>query len=192
MSTTAKPYGLRPLVAPGRDAMSMCQAIPGGISSGYASAIGLNSPVILGTSGVITIGTTAASLFGSFAGCSYFPTNGLITVVSQNWIASSAYVAGTMIAYIVNDPSAQYAIQSNGSLAQTSIGDQGDVVNPSTVDGLGFSSTSLNSTLAGAGSQKQIRINGLLQTVDNAWGDTYTEVIGSLAQHQYIADKVAV
>jgi hypothetical protein len=56
----------------------------------------------------------------------------------------------------------------------------------------GISTTALNTTLAGAGSQKQFRIVGFGLAPDNAPGDTYTVARVVLAQSQLRAATTAV
>jgi hypothetical protein len=56
----------------------------------------------------------------------------------------------------------------------------------------GLSAQLLNSTVEAGGAQGQFTILELYQAVNNAWSDTYTEVIVKIAQHQYVANKVGI
>ena len=96
-----------------------------------------------------------------------------------------------MIAYIIDDPNQKYKIQANGSLAQTSVGDEADFVNPGSGSGV-WSTAQISTTLAGAGNQAQLRILGLATDVTTAWGDNYTDVVVEIARHQRRANKVAI
>lgn len=193
MSSVAAPYGMNPIRHINGKFLPPPRAIVGGIASGYGSAIYYGSPVILNTNGTLTIGTTAADIIGVFAGCQFVPSaTGLLTP-QKNWVASATYVTGTMVAYVWDDPGIIYQIQSNGSIAATAVGDQADFVNPGSGDAtLGTSTAAISSTLAGAGVQAQLRIVGVGNNINNAWGDAYTEVEVMIARHQYISNKVAV
>jgi hypothetical protein len=86
-----------------------------------------------------------------------------------------------------------YDIQCDGSLAQTAIGDQANFSNiaaGSTTTGL--SAATISSSLAGAGNAAQLRIIGLYNGVDNAWGDAYTTVQVQINQSQYQASVNAI
>jgi hypothetical protein len=128
---------------------------------------------------------------GIFAGCQYEPVGGQPT--NGMWPASTAYVAGTMIAYYYDDPDIVYVTQASGSVAQTAIGDQANCVNPTTGSVYTHLSTSgLSNSLAGASSNAQFRIVGLHELEDNAWGDAFTMVHVKIAQHQFVADRAAI
>jgi hypothetical protein len=188
MSGSSTPFGLQPRFHP--TGLDRAQAFPAGIASGYASNIFQYSPVILATTGVLTIGTTAADILGAFDGVEYTDSNGR-RQFSKMWPAN--LVASEIVAYVWTDPLIVYEIQANGSLAMTSIGDQADFVNPGTGSTVtGGSSAQISTTLAGAGSQGQLRIVGKSLQPDNDWGDTYTIVQVQIARHQYVSNKVAV
>lgn len=187
MSAAATPFGLRPVYHP--SGLDRAQAYYGGIQTGYASSIYQGSPVIMATTGFLTIGTTAADWLGVFAGVEYTDANGR-TQVSKFWPANMA--ATNIIAYVYVDPAIVYEIQSSGSLAQSSIGDQADFVNPGNGNTVpGISTATINSSLAGSGAQGQMRILDFAHYVDNAWGDAYTIVQVQNARSQYVANKVA-
>ncbi len=193
MSSTAAPFGMNPIRMRSGRFMAVPRAIQGGIVSGYGAAIYYGSPVILDTNGTLTIATTNADIMGVFAGCQFVPSATGLMTPQKNWVASATYVAGTMVAYVWDDPDIIYEIQSNGSLAATAVGDQADFVNPGTGSAtLGTSTAAISSTLSGAGVQAQLRIMGLSNKIDNAWGDSYTIVEAMIARHQYVSNKVAV
>lgn len=193
MSSTSAPFGMNPIRMKSGRFMAVPFAIPGGIASAYGSDIYYGSPVILNTNGTLTIATTNADIIGVFAGCQFVPSSTGLMTPQKNWVASATYVAGTMVAYVWNDPDIIYEIQSNGSIAATAVGDQADFVNPGTGNStLGTSTAQISSTLTGVGVQGQLRIEGISNRQDNAWGDAYTIVEASIARHQYVANKVAV
>jgi hypothetical protein len=193
MSSTAAPYGLNPVRHVNGKFLPPPRAITGGIASGYSANIFYGSPVMLNTNGTLTIATTNADIIGVFAGCQFIPSaTGLLTP-QPNWVASATYIAGSMTAYVWDDPGIIYEIQSNGSLAATALGDQADFVNPGNGNStLGTSTAAISSTLSGAGVQAQLRIVGVSNKIDNAWGDSFTQVEVMIARHQYVSNKVAV
>lgn len=184
MSATLAPFGFVPV----NNFAAQSRARPYTIASGYGTAIYKNQPVILNTNGTITVGTAAADLLGIFVGVEYTDATGK-RVVSNYWPASTT--ATNIVAWVVDDPGAEFLVQSDGSIAQTAIGDQADVSNVGN-NGNGMSQATLSATLAGAGAQGQFRIVGFDGSVDNAAGDTYTKVIVRLARHQLVANKVAI
>jgi hypothetical protein len=113
--------------------------------------------------------------------------------VSNYWPASTAYQAGSCIAYFYNDPNIVYEIQADGSLAQTSVGDQADLSNTTAGSNVtGLSQCTLSTTLVGAGNSAQMRIVDLAPLVDNAWGDSYTVVRAVINESQFQATTNAV
>ena len=191
MASVNQPFGMNPIrhlngkFIPNPRAMT--------IASGYGTDIFYGAPVILNTNGTIVAGTTNADIVGVFAGVQFIRNNSSLFEMAPNWTAGTTYVAGTCVAWVWDDPNTIYQIQSNGSLAATSVGDQADFVNPGVGSATtGRSTATISSTLAGAGAQAQLRIVGLDQRIDNAWGDSFTIVEAQIARHQYIANKVAV
>jgi hypothetical protein len=160
-------------------------ALTDGIASAYSTAILKGQPVKYDTNGNIVVAAAGDAFVGAFAGVEWTDTTGRRRV-SNNWPASTAYVTGSCIAYFYNDPNIVYEIQADGSLAQTSIGDEANLSNTtagSTTTGL--SACTLSTTLAGANAQAQMRIVDLAPYVDNAWGDTYTVVRCTIAKFQF-------
>lgn len=193
MSQTSQPYGLMPIENPSGGRVPST-AIPGGIASGYASNIGYFSPVIMSTSGTLTIATTAADIWGIFLGVEFYTQNNILETKSKNWLANSTYNAGTCIAYVCQDPNTQFKIQSNGIIAQTAIGDEADFVSATvgSVNTLGFSTAQISSTLAGAGVQGQLRILNKAYDIGTDWGDPFTDVVVEIARWQTRSNKVAI
>ena len=190
MSTLNAPYGFTPIWHPSGEIRA--RALPNGISAAYGSSILTNQPVLLNDGVLNPVVSGSVDFIGVFAGCSYIPTGGR-PVWSPQWVASTSFVAGSLIAYYYEDPAIIYAVQADGSLAQTSIGDQANITNfadGSTVTGL--SQCTLSSSLVGASSQGQWRIEGLHPVPGNDWGDTYTQVQVTIARSQYVSNKVAI
>lgn len=183
MSATSAPFGLRPAFHP--SGLDRAQALAGGIVSGYASNILKGQPVKYDTNGTIVPAAAGDAFVGAFAGVEFTDTTGRRRV-SNYWPASTAYQTGSCVAYFYNDPNIVYEIQADGSLLQTSIGDEADLSNEtagSTTTGL--SQATLSTSLIGANGEAQMRIVDLAPYPDNAWGDTYVIVRATIAQFQF-------
>ena len=190
MSSSNAPFGLRPSFHP--SGLDRAAALTDGIVSGYASNILKGQPVKLATSGTLQAAAAGDSFLGAFAGFEWTDTTGRRRV-SNYFPANTAYVTGSAIAYYYQDPNIVYDVQADGSLAQTSIGDQADLSNVtagSTTTGL--SQCTLSSTLAGATATAQMKIIGLTPAVDNAWGDAYTVVQVQVNKSQFNASVAAI
>ena len=189
MSATSAPFGLRPAFHP--TGLDRAQALANGITSGYGTAIlkgqavqySPNAGVILP---VLDTTTNSGLVSGAFAGVEWTDTTGRRRV-SNYWPASTAYVAGSCIAYFYNDQQIIYEIQADGSMAQTTLGNEynmNNVTAGSTTTGL--SQCTLNSSsAAGNGGQAQLRVVDLAPYPDNAWGDAYTIVRVQIVQTQW-------
>lgn len=160
------------------------------IATGYAANLFKYAPVTLDTDGTITAGATGADLIGVFAGCEYTDAQGVPTL-SPFWPTGTA--ATNIKAYVWTDPDIVYTVCATGSIPQTAVGDQADLVNPTTGSTqTGMSASTLNSTLGGAGVQKQFRIVGFDASPNNAIGDAFTVVQVQLARSEFVANKVAI
>lgn len=193
MTATAAPFGLQPTRMLDGGAIPAPQEFYNLMASGYNANIGTNSPVTLQSDGTIAVSTTAQDILGVFAGCQYMAPGAFLLTTSPFWPAAGTYQTGTLVVWLYTDPQIVYWIQANGSLAQTSIGDQADFVNPGTVNTTtGISSAAISSTLATVGVQAQLRILNLAKQQDNAWGDAFPIVEVQIARQQYTANKVAI
>ena len=183
MSATNAPFGLRPAYHP--SGLDRATALADGILSTYSTSILKGQPVKLDTSGVIQVAAAGDAFLGAFSGVEWTDTTGRRRV-SNYWPASTAYQTGSCIAYYYDDPNIVYEIQAAGSLAQTSVGAEADLSN--TTDGsttTGLSQCTLSTSLAAAGSGAQMRIINLAPYPGNAWGDSFTIVRATVAEHQY-------
>jgi hypothetical protein len=190
MSSTSAPFGLRPSFHP--SGLDRAVALANGIASGYNTGILKGQPVALDTSGNIIIATAGSAYQGAFAGHEYTDTTGR-RLVSNQWVANTAYQTGSQVTYYYSDPNIVYDIQANGSLAQTSIGDQANFASAtagSTTTGL--SQCMISTSLAGSGAVGDMRIIGLSNGVDNAWGDAYTVVQVQVSRSQFVATINAI
>jgi hypothetical protein len=188
MSATSAPFGLRPAFFP--TGLERAQALANGITSGYTSNILKGQPVVYGTTantgtlGTIIPATTSGTVTGAFAGVEWTDTTGRRRV-SNYWPANTTGTA--IVAYFYNDQQIIYEIQADGSMAQTTLGNEynmNNVTAGSTTTGL--SQCTLNSSsAAGNGGQAQLRVVDLAPYPDNAWGDAYTIVRVQIVQTQW-------
>jgi hypothetical protein len=185
MSAVSAPFGLRPSFHP--SGLDRAIALANGIASGYSSGILKGQPVALDTSGNIIAATAGSAYQGAFAGHEWTDVSGR-RQISNQWIASTAYTTGSEVTYYYSDPNIVYDIQANGSLAQTSIGDQANfasITAGSTTTGL--SQCMISTSLVGSGAVGDLRIINLSPGVDNAWGDAYVVVQVQVSRSQYVA-----
>ena len=185
MSATNAPFGLRPSFHP--SGLDRAIALANGIASGYSTGILKGQPVALNTSGNIIAATAGSAYQGAFAGHEWTDVSGR-RQISNQWVASTAYTTGSEVTYYYSDPNIVYDIQANGSLAQTSIGDQANfasITAGSTTTGL--SQCMISTSLAGSGAVGDMRIIGLTPAVDNDWGDAFTVVQVQVSRSQYVA-----
>ena len=183
MSATNAPFGLRPAFHP--SGLDRAQALANGIVSGYGSAILKGQPVRYVTGGVIEPAAAGQAFVGAFAGVEFTDTTGRRRV-SNYWPANTAYQTGSCVAYFYADQNIVYEIQADGSLAQTSLGDEADLSNVtagSTTTGL--SQCTLSTTLVGAGNTGQCRIIDIAPYADNDWGDAFTVVRVNISEYQF-------
>lgn len=190
MSDVAAPMGFRPINHPSGQARSA--VLVDGIASGYDTDIFKYQPVYITTDGVIAAVAAAGDFVGVFMGCSYIPTVGARAVYTQNWVADSVYVAGSMQAFYTVDPDITYACQGAGSFDQDAIGDQADPSSFTAGNALSGLSAQALDAVVGVGEQGMFRITGLYLLSDNSWGDDFTWVTVQVARHQFVANKVAI
>ena len=193
MSATSAPFGLRPAYFP--TGLERAQALANGITSGYGTAIlkgqavqySPNAGVILP---VLDTTTNSGNVSGAFAGVEFTDTTGRRRV-SNYWPAGTT---GTdIVAYFYNDQQIVYEIQTDATVAQTSIGNEANLSNftaGSTVTGL--SRMTLSASLAGSGSAAQFRIVDLAPYPDNNWGDPFVIVRVQISKPQFVATVNAI
>lgn len=190
MSSTSAPFGLRPSFHP--SGLDRPVALANGIASGYSTGLLKGQPVALNTSGVIITATAGSAFQGAFAGQEFTDLTGR-RQVSNQWIANTAYQAGSQVTYYYSDPNIVYDIQADGSLAQTSIGDQANFTNVSAGSTTtGLSQCTISTSLVGSSAVGDLRIIGLYNGVDNAWGDAYTVVQVQISRSQFVATINAI
>jgi hypothetical protein len=203
MSSTSAPFGLRPAFHP--SGLDRAQALANGIVSGYATDILKGAPVrynsTAGTSvaaGTITNAAATGVWSGAFAGVEFTDTTGRRRV-SNYWPASTTFQTGSCVAYFYNDQNIVYEIQSDATIAQTSLGGEYNfsaatgftVTSGSNVTGL--STTGLGvSTAVANGAQGQMRVVDIAPYVDNNWGDNFVIVRVVNASSQFFGSVTAI
>lgn len=220
MSTTLKPFGLKPSFHPSGLDRSTPFAGTNSYVTGtpnFSAANGLSAgqafyqyqPVAVNSSGALTIASsTTDRLIGSFDGVEFTDSQGRRSVAK--WITYEALAASTQVVFwIFSDPALVYEIQAAGSVANTAIGKDfnfsatsgytpADGTTVGTSGGAGFSTCALNPTAVTAGTQGQVKVVGLGREVAyptgelNAWGDTNTIVQVQIANSQLVAPSIAV
>ena len=192
MSSTNAPFGLRPAFHP--SGLDRAQALANGIqavstsgnvSAGYATNILKGQPVKMNTGGYIVVAAAGDAFLGAFAGVEWTDATGRRRV-SNFWPANESFTVGSVVAYFYSDANIVYEIQTDGTLTQTSVGDEADLSNTtagSTTTGL--SQCTLSTTLAGSGNSAQMRIIDIAPYADNAWGDDYVIVRATIAKSQF-------
>jgi hypothetical protein len=196
MSSTNAPFGLRPSFHP--SGLDRAVALADGILSGYTTTILKGQPVKMDTTGQIQVAAAGDSFLGAFAGVEWTDTTGRRRV-SNYWPASTSYITGSCIAYFYNDQNIVYEIQTDATIAQTSLGGE---YNFSATSGLavgsGSSTTGLSTTCLGVstavadGSQGSMRVVDIAPYADNAWGDSYVIVRVVNARSQYFGSVTAI
>jgi len=183
MSATSAPFGLRPAFHP--SGLDRAQALAGGIVSAYPANILKGQPVKYDTNGTIIPAAAGDAFVGAFAGVEFTDTTGRRRV-SNYWPANTAYQTGSCVAYFYNDPNIVYEIQADGTLAQTSIGDEADLSNTTAGSSTtGLSQATLSTSLVGANNVAQMRIVDIAPYPDNNWDDAFVIVRATIAEFQF-------
>ena len=195
MATTAAPYGLKAVnLVGGQPYAGSTRQIK--IASGYASNIYNGSVVSVVAAGTVEIvsevGSNAdafpAGTVGVFVGCSYTDPNTKQKLFKQYW--PSGTVASDAVAYVIDDPDVVFQIQADDTLAQSALGINIPVVNPTA-----GSTTTGNSTMAAdasaiaVGATLAFKIVDFVDSTTSSVGDTYTDILVKFnpTSHAYTA-----
>jgi hypothetical protein len=220
MSTTFKPFGMKPVYHPSGLDRSVPFVGTNSFVAGttYTAPYSLSSgqsfyqyqPVGLTASGQLAIAATSAAtspVYGVFDGVEYTTAEGRRTL-GKNAAKATLDAATDIVFWIFQDPALVYEAQVEGSATTAAIGSQynfsattgyttadGYVIG---VGGAGFSTTALAATEVGTGVQGQVRVVGLGREVAyptgelNAWGDAYTIVQVQIANNSFVAPKTSL
>lgn len=171
MTAVSAPFGLRAVRKLDGGSLAL-RDLPGGFASAYAANVFEGDPLKMATTGVLQLAAAGDTWIGTFVNVTWRGSDGRLH-------ADNKWVSGTVATEIrvgyYSDKDMVYAIQAVGSVAQSAIGDAADWVAGAGVASSGRSNTYLT-TLVGAASTAGLKVVGLFQAPDNAWGDTYTIV----------------
>jgi hypothetical protein len=220
MSTTLRPFGMKPVYHPS----GLDRAVPFAGTNSFTTGVSYTAPYSLSagqsffqyqpvgitSSGQLTIAATAAAtspVYGVFDGVEYTTAEGRRTL-GKNASKATLDAASSIVFWIFQDPELVYEIQAAGSVTSAAIGSQYNFsagTNQTTADGYtigvggaGFSTTALAASAVSSGAQGQVRVVGLGREVSypagelNNWGDTYTIVQVQIANNTFRAPKVSV
>ena len=220
MSTTLRPFGMKPVYHPS----GLDRAVPFAGTNSFITGVSYTAPYSLSagqsfyqyqpvgitSSGQLTIAATAAAtspVYGVFDGVEYTTAEGRRTL-GKNASKATLDAASSIVFWIFQDPELVYEIQAAGSVTSAAIGSQYNFsagTNQTTADGYvigtggaGFSTTALAASAVASGAQGQVRVIGLGREVAypagqlNNWGDAYTIVQVQIANNTFLAPKVSV
>jgi len=187
MSATATPYGFRPVnLVGGRVYAGAFRQIP--IASAYPTAIYFGDAVKLVSGGTIEkdVGTSTMTPVGIFVGVSY--TNSTLGYWQQDQYWPAATVASDAMAYVVDDPSAIFQIQANGSVAATALGNNAAIVQTAGNSTMKLSRVTLNYASVATTNTLPVRIVDFVRGGGSTPGDAYTDVLvqWNFGMHQYL------
>jgi len=220
MSTTFKPFGMKPVYHPSGLDRSVPFVGTNSFNAGttFTAPYSLSSgqsfyqyqPVGVTASGQLAIAATSAAtspVYGVFDGVEYTTSEGRRTL-GKNASKLTLDAATQIVFWIFQDPALVYEAQVEGSATTAAIGSQYNFSATSgytTADGYvigtggaGFSTTALAATEVGTGVQGQVRVVGLGREVAfptgelNAWGDAYTIVQVQIANNSFVAPKTSI
>jgi len=187
MSATATPMGAEPV-----GGLSACGSFSGKvrhikIASGYAANIFYGDFVKLVNTGTIEkdTGTATATPVGIFMGCFYTDPNTSQPTFNQMWPTGT--VASDAMAYVLDDPDAVFRMQGDGSLAQTTLGNNIAIIQTSGSTTIGRSKNAVDASTAATTDTLPLRILEFMDGPDSTVGDAYTDVLltYNFGMHQY-------
>lgn len=187
MSATATPMGAEPV-----GGLSACGSFSGKvrhikIASGYATNIFYGDFVKLVNTGTIEkdAGTATATPVGIFMGCFYTDPNTSQPTFNQMWPTGT--VASDAMAYVLDDPDAVFRMQGDGSLAQTTLGNNIAIIQTSGSTTIGRSKNAVDASTAATTDTLPLRILEFMDGPDSTVGDAYTDVLltYNFGMHQY-------
>lgn len=197
MANVNKAFGLRPLGKLGSNYNSDGNT-QYKIASGTATAIFQGDTVTFGVSGSVSTGFIVkhtpgdANILGVFIGCQYTdPTTKKTTF--KNFYPGSIS-ASDIVAFVVDDPYAQFLIQASGVAAVTAIGKNADLVQTASGNTTtGVSGLELSTSTLAATSALNVKVIGV--TADPSNDDltaAYADLIVTINEHLYKAPTAGV
>lgn len=185
MPATSRPFGLRPVNHPS----GVIRPVAMSILTGYGVNILQDQPVKIGTNGTIEAAAIGERFVGSFQGVEFTDSEGRRRV-SNRWVASTA--ATDIIAYVTVDPATVYEIQSSATIAVTDIGSQADFTTITAGSAVtGMSQLMLDAATLTTVGNASLKILNASPGPDNAFGDAFVILQVQIAEHQFVADRIA-
>ncbi len=178
MSSSATPYGARPVGTLSASGSFTGKVRHYGIASGYGTDIFYGDFVKLVAAGTVEkdTGTTTLTPVGIFLGVSYTDPNTSQKTFAQYYPASTA--ASDIQAYVLDDPNVLFEMQADGSAAVTNIGNNVAVVQTAGSTSIGTSKNAIDiSTAATTTATLPVRIVDISPKSDNAAGDSFTDLV---------------
>lgn len=193
MSTTATPYGLKPVnLVGGRPFAGSTRKLP--IESGYSTSIFFGDVVKMSSGYIVKdTGTSTATPIGVFMGVSWMDSTYGWTF-RQYWPASTIPQANAQPsltvapqAIICDDPFAVFQIQASGPVLLTQIGNNAALVQGAGSTTTGNSAVSANATTASTNTLP-LRIIDFVRGPNSSPGDAFTDLLvqWNFGMHQYM------
>lgn len=172
MPSVSGPYGMMPTRRYNGGDPGDMYVLQGGIASGYAATIGIGDAIRGVTAGSfqkVAAGETIDAVFGGVEYTDAQNRRHVSPIWTTGTVATNIVVKGWLTTGLV------FKIQSSATLAATAVFDAADIIVGAPNARSGQSTTQLG-TLVGAGNSAQLKIVNLIETPNNAWGDTYVDV----------------
>ena len=200
MSTTATPYGARPIgtLSASGSWTGKVRHLP--IGSTYGTAIFNGDFVKLAADGEVEkdAGTTALTAVGIFVGCSYTPSTTNQKTFNTQWPASTT--ATDAMAYVIDDPHVLIQMQADEAMNTTDRGLNAAVVQTAGSTSIGKSKNALDGSTPATTNTLPLRIIDFvdgpksLPPKGTTASDAYPDVIvkfnaassGSASNHSYL------
>lgn len=175
MASTAAPFGLRPIGVTGGHGVGAVREIP--IATTYGTNIFTGDVVKVVAGGTVEkdTGTTTATPVGVFMGCAYTDPTSKQYVNSAYWPASNA--ATDAVAFVVDDPNAEFLIQADEAVTANAIGANAAIVQTAGSTAIGVSKVALDGSSVNTTSTLPLRIVGFWKGPKSVAGDAFTDVI---------------
>jgi hypothetical protein len=184
MANTNAPFGLKPIGKLG-SGYNSTGTTEYDILTGTTGTIYTGDPVKMVSTGGIAVAAAGDLLLGVFQGCQYTDSSGA-KVFSATWPTLTASTDAK--ALVVDDPDVLFEVQSaaTGSLTQTDIGLNGDIVYAAGSSQTGMSAVKISGTMATG--TAQLRIMGYTNDPsNNSLGtgslSTYANMIVRIDEH---------
>ena len=179
MATTATPMGAEPIGTLSASGSFSSKIRHIKIASGYAANVFYGDFVKIVSSGTVekaamTTGLVAGTV-GVFMGCFYTDPTTKQPTYAQYWPTGT--VASDAVAYVADDPNLLFRMQGDGTIAQTGLGNNVQVINTAGSTATGRSKIALDASSIATTNTFPIRIVEFVDGPTSAVGDTYTDVI---------------